>query len=182
VSHVAVDFADGVAHASERAAPVACWLMRANHSRSYSSRTKGITPVVACTRALAISRNEIGTLSRRAGQHSCAGLAVHAATESHSLLELHRRDVAQGRVQPAAVVDLVDEARKARDDLIEGLIVAEVNLLALERLHETLCLAYRTDYRTAPSSPSAHEQPIRCDRATRRDRNDVSCPVKDGAR
>ena len=81
MSHVAVDFADEVAHAAERVAPVACWLMRANHSRSCSSRTKGISPVVACTRALAISRNEIGMLNRRAGQHSCAGLAVHAPTE-----------------------------------------------------------------------------------------------------
>jgi hypothetical protein len=73
---------------------------------------------------------------RRAGQYFLCWSSGAGGGRAHCLLELHWRDVAQGRVQPAAVVNLVDEARKARDDLIEGLIVAEVNLLALERLRD----------------------------------------------
>jgi hypothetical protein len=68
---------------------------------------------------------------RHAGHYFLCWPSGARGDRAHSLLELHWRDVAQSRVQPAAVVDLVDEVRKAHDNLIEGLVVAEVNFLAL---------------------------------------------------
>jgi len=41
------------------------------------------------------------------------------------LLELYGCEIAQGRVQPPSVVDLIDEAGKPRDHLVEALVVAE---------------------------------------------------------
>jgi hypothetical protein len=89
-------------------------------------------------------------------------------------------------VQPAPVVNLIDEARKPRDHLLEALVVAEVNLLALERLHEALGLAVVV--RIAASSHRAHQPmrgqfaPIGLQRTVYRDRNDESGPLEDGAR
>jgi hypothetical protein len=41
---------------------------------------------------------------------------------------------------PARLVYLVDEIREARDDLVEAVAVSRVDLLALQRLSETLGL------------------------------------------
>jgi hypothetical protein len=57
------------------------------------------------------------------------------------LLEVYWRTIAQRRVEPAAVVDFIDEAGKWRDHFVEALIVAEVNLLTLERLDKALGFA-----------------------------------------
>lgn len=42
------------------------------------------------------------------------------------MLELRWREIAQGRMQPAAVVDPVDEVPQASDDLVEALVVADI--------------------------------------------------------
>ncbi len=62
-------------------------------------------------------------------------------------------------MQPALVVDFIDEARKASDDLVEGLVIAQVDLLALERLHKALGLPF-----VVRITASAHrtDQPVRC--------------------
>ena len=77
----------------------------------------------------------------RVGQHSWCWPSGARVGRAPSLFELHRREITKSRVQPASVVNLVDEVREAGDDLFEALIVAEIDLLALEGLHEALRLA-----------------------------------------
>ena len=43
-------------------------------------------------------------------------------------------------MEPAFVVDLVDEARKRVNDIGERLVAAEIDFLGLERLYKALCL------------------------------------------
>ena len=82
---------------------------------------------------------------QRAGQHLLCWSSGARGGRAPSLLELYWREITQRRVQPAVVVYLVDEVRKAGDDLIKAMLVAEVELLALERLHEAfrLCVIVR---------------------------------------
>ena len=53
-------------------------------------------------------------------------------------LELLRRTIAQRRVQPDAIVVLVDEGFDVRAQMLEIPIVVGVDLLPLERFHEAL--------------------------------------------
>lgn len=56
------------------------------------------------------------------------------------LLELHAAQVAERRLQPLGVVDLVDEARKVSRDIGESFVLRHVHCLDLERFHEALGL------------------------------------------
>src|SRR5579884_862765 len=95
---------------------------------------------------------------RRAGQHSLCWPSGARGGRAPFLLKLHRSWITQGRMQPATVVHLVDEVRQPRHDLVEGLIVAQIDLLALECLHEALRLAVVIGVAAAPHR--AH-QPMR---------------------
>jgi hypothetical protein len=57
------------------------------------------------------------------------------------ILEFDRAPVSERGVEPALVVDLVDEAWKRMDDVGECLVAAEIHLFGLERLHEALGLS-----------------------------------------
>jgi len=59
--------------------------------------------------------------------------------------ELIRRSIAQGRVQPFLIIHLVDEIGNPLENIIEGAILPEVNLLSLERFHEAFsrCIIVR---------------------------------------
>jgi hypothetical protein len=67
---------------------------------------------------------------RSAGQHFRCWPSGARDGRAALLFELHWREIAQRRVQPAPVVDLIDEAGKSRDHFVEALVVAKVNLLA----------------------------------------------------
>ena len=56
------------------------------------------------------------------------------------ILELDWAPVSECGVEPARVVDLVDEVRKVGDDVGERLIVSEIDGLNFERFHEALGL------------------------------------------
>src|SRR5262249_42962393 len=56
------------------------------------------------------------------------------------VLELGGAQVAKRRMEPAGVIDLVDEAGKVGGDVLEGLIGHRIDRLHLECLHETLRL------------------------------------------
>jgi hypothetical protein len=56
------------------------------------------------------------------------------------ILELDRAPIPKRWVEPAFVVDLVDEARKRVNDIGERLVAAEIDFLGLERLYKALCL------------------------------------------
>ena len=47
------------------------------------------------------------------------------------LLEIDGTAVAKGRVQPLGIVDLLDEARKGRCGVLEGLVFVQAHLLDL---------------------------------------------------
>ena len=54
-----------------------------------------------------------------------------------SLLKLHWWQIAQGRVQSARVINLIDELWETFNDLLVTAIFVQVDMLAFERLHET---------------------------------------------
>jgi hypothetical protein len=97
---------------------------------------------------------------RRAGQHSLCWTSGALRGRARSLLELHWCHIAQGRVQPALVIGVIDEARKVSDDLVEGLLVAQINLLALARLYKALGPLVVEGLITA--SANRADQPMRC--------------------
>ena len=59
---------------------------------------------------------------------------------SVSSLETHRTEISQCRVESSFVVDLIEEVRQVSHDVVEGLVVVEMNLFALQRLDEALRL------------------------------------------
>ena len=63
---------------------------------------------------------------RRAGQHSWRWPGGARDGRALLLLELHGCEIAQGRVQPPSIVELVDEVEKPRDHVVEALVVAEI--------------------------------------------------------
>ena len=56
------------------------------------------------------------------------------------ILELLRAEIAQGGMETASVVDLVDESRKIVSDIFEGFVGHRIDGFDLERLHEALGL------------------------------------------
>src|SRR6516165_3730760 len=76
---------------------------------------------------------------RRAGQPSWCwpSGARGGRVRVPSLFELNRREIPQRRVQPAPVVDFIDETGKPFGYIGEGPIVTQIDFPALEGLHET---------------------------------------------
>ena len=76
-------------------------------------------------------------------------------------LKLDRAPISERGVEPAFVVDLVDEVRKRVDDVGERLIAAEVDFLGLDSLHEALGLGV-----VIGDAAAAHRtaQPMLCER------------------
>src|SRR5687768_9971501 len=58
----------------------------------------------------------------------------------HRGFKVGRRQVAQGRVQPLPIVDLLDEAADRAARLLGGPVRAPIDLFALQRAHEALRL------------------------------------------
>src|SRR3990170_235433 len=56
------------------------------------------------------------------------------------ILELDRAPIAERGMEPAFVVDVVDEVRKRVNDVGERFVAAEVDLFGLDGLHEALGL------------------------------------------
>ena len=56
------------------------------------------------------------------------------------ILEMHGAEIAEGRMEPSAIVDMVDEAGKMFDNVGKCLELHRVDGLDLKRLHEALRL------------------------------------------
>ena len=56
------------------------------------------------------------------------------------VLELRWAEIAERGMQPAGVVDLIDEARKVGGHILEGFVVHQVDGFGLQRFHKTLGL------------------------------------------
>src|SRR3989442_14389741 len=87
-----------------------------------------------------ISKRVSGNLDCTPGGEQGLGCWIDSLVGVLSL-EFDRAPVSERGVEPALVVDLVDEAWKRMDDVGECLVAAEIHLFGLERLHEALGLS-----------------------------------------
>src|SRR6516165_1185548 len=88
-------------------------------------------------------RNRTGNFQRRCSEplglnrELCLGFASLMGV---LILELDGTPIAEGAMESACVVDLINEVRKVGNDVCERFVVPEVNRFDLQRLHEALGL------------------------------------------